>query len=364
MASAIWPGSLTHFFDPRSATLASGAKAWFFDGTTDAPFTTYKDAAHANPHPHPVVANSSGLFPTVYMTYGTYRVRVETAAGELIYDIDDIANPAPPDTPSSGGGGLIVTTPQIFTTGMIIPRLEDSPLDGWVPLAGGSIGSPSSGASARANDDCYDLFGWNWQRLDDTKCPVSGGRGATSTDDWVAGKTLTLLDSKNAILIGRSGQSAEPNQNGIQIVTTCSATNGSNSVSVDSAIGIVKNMNVWIDGVATGTVSLISGTTLTLSTNYTGPNGSGKAFKASFFLDPEKCGSRAGFAYTTMDIDQMPSHDHPPIGGKLDLVGGAVIAVSGGSFNGVAAGNTGLRGGGQPQTNLPISLTCMLYQKL
>lgn len=77
---------------------------------------------------------------------------------------------------------------------------SDPDMDGvWVIMNDGSIGNAASGATTRANDDTEDLFILLWNNVADTYCPVSGGRGASASDDFAANKTLTL-----ALSVGRA----------------------------------------------------------------------------------------------------------------------------------------------------------------
>ena len=365
MASSIWLPGLNNWFEP-TGEFASGAKVYFFKGATGAPLTTYKDPAHLFPHAHPVVADSRGRFAVIYLPYETYRVRVETASGVVIFDASDIENAAPPTVVDSSSG-LVITSSQIMTTGFTLWQPRTGIMEGWVRLEGGTIGSPSASPTPteRANDDCFDLYVWSYGQWDNTKAPVSGGRGANATEDWVAGKTLTLLDGHNKVGVGRSRSTAEPGQNGIQVVTTCSATGGLNTITVASALGLVEGEYCFIDGVPFGNILSISGTTVTMTENYTGATGAGKVFKASMFPDPEGAGSVGGTAYTVQTEAQMPSHSHTVSpAGTLGIIGGGVIAVSGGSYTAVEPLTIGNSGGSQAQTNMPLAITGTYYIKL
>lgn len=71
----------------------SGAKAYFFDTGTSTPQTVYADAALTTPHPVPLVADSSGVFPAVFAV-GTPQVKVD------ITDADDVQLPGYPIDPA------------------------------------------------------------------------------------------------------------------------------------------------------------------------------------------------------------------------------------------------------------------------
>lgn len=88
--------------------------------------------------------------------------------------------------------------PQWFT-GDYVLTMRSSPADGWIVCDDGSIGSPTSAATTRANDDCEALYGLLWTFVGDAYAPVSGGRGASAEADWLAGKTIGLTK-----VLGRS----------------------------------------------------------------------------------------------------------------------------------------------------------------
>ena len=78
------------------------------------------------------------------------------------------------------------------TTGDVRLTFKSVAPAGWVMMNDGTIGNAASGATARANDDTAALFILLWNGVSDTNCPVSGGRGASASADFAAGKTLTL----------------------------------------------------------------------------------------------------------------------------------------------------------------------------
>lgn len=63
---------------------------------------------------------------------------------------------------------------------------------GWVSMNDGSIGSAASLATNRKNVDTFPLYNMLWTNVSDTYAPVSTGRGASSSADFLANKTLTL----------------------------------------------------------------------------------------------------------------------------------------------------------------------------
>jgi len=101
------------------------------------------------------------------------------------------------------------------TSGLIAAFTGDTKLtyrttadDGWILADDGSIGSASSGASNRANDDTEDLYTLLYTNMSDAECPVSSGRGASAAADFAANKTLTVpLTLGRALGISGTGAS-------------------------------------------------------------------------------------------------------------------------------------------------------------
>lgn len=92
------------------------------------------------------------------------------------------------------GGSL---TGGIATTGDWSFQFATTPRAGTVWANGGTIGNPASGATNRANNDCYDLFLFLWNNHADAVCPVVGGRGVAAVDDWNANRRITLPDTRD-----------------------------------------------------------------------------------------------------------------------------------------------------------------------
>lgn len=78
-------------FDANGHPLA-GAKLYFYTTGTTTPLNTYSDAALTTPNANPVVADSAGLFPDIYMATGsTYKAVLKTSADVTMWTSD----PAP-----------------------------------------------------------------------------------------------------------------------------------------------------------------------------------------------------------------------------------------------------------------------------
>lgn len=77
-------------------------------------------------------------------------------------------------------------------TGDIRTTLSTTAPSGWAVMSDTSIGNVGSGATNLAQAYTYQLYKTLWDGVADAWAPVSGGRGATATADFLAGKTLTL----------------------------------------------------------------------------------------------------------------------------------------------------------------------------
>src|SRR5215475_3643847 len=203
---------------------AAGALAYFFSGGTTTPLTVYQDGAQASAHTHPVVADSNGRWPDVFVPYITsYDVQVKTAEGVQITFTQLIPNPDPVE--------LSVTIPaeNQVQTGMIHAEFVNSTKSGYVRLNGRTMGNAASGGTERANADTSGLFVYLWNNMTDALAPVSGGRGASGAADYAANKTITLPDLRGAALTGLDdmGNSATGGFTGLSFHTGNATTPGS-----------------------------------------------------------------------------------------------------------------------------------------
>jgi len=73
---------------------------------------------------------------------------------------------------------------------------------GWVLMNDGTIGSSSSGATTRANEDTFPLFKTIYDNVSNTFAPVSGGRTTDAATDFALNKTLTLTRVLGRALAG------------------------------------------------------------------------------------------------------------------------------------------------------------------
>lgn len=76
--------------------------------------------------------------------------------------------------------------------GEIIATLRSTAPTGWILAQDGTIGNESSGASVRAHQDCEALYVKLWNKYDNDTLAVTGGRGTSGVNDFVAGKPIAL----------------------------------------------------------------------------------------------------------------------------------------------------------------------------
>lgn len=228
----MWPGSLIPWID-QNGDPQVGAVVEFFDAGTTTPQAVYTDSSLSTPAGESSrTANASGQFGALFLnpTPGSYRIKVTAEDDTVIWDVDGISVPKDADytTPDSGE-----TSPELlFTTGMLQHYYGTTAPAGWVRSNGRTIGSTTSGATERANDDCEDLFLLLWAH--DSTLSVSGGRGGTAAGDWAANKTIALPDLRGRALVGLDtmGNSAASVLTGID---TLGETTGAETVTLTSA---------------------------------------------------------------------------------------------------------------------------------
>ena len=217
---------------------ARGAKAYFFNGGTTTPLTVFQDSSEAAAHPHPVVADSDGRWPDIFVPYiVSFDVRVTTSEGDQLTFSQRIPNPDPVD--------LTVTAPATSTvqTGMIHPEMVNTVKPGYVRLNGRTLGNGASSATERANADTEDLFAYLWAGLDDAIATVSGGRGVSAAADYAANKTIVLPSCQGALLMGLDDMGA-------------SAAGAFGSLSFNSGDELTPGSSIGVNGIALATGNL------------------------------------------------------------------------------------------------------------
>ncbi len=234
-----WPASRVPYIDENGDPMV-GAQLFFYDAGTTTPQTVYSDASLSTAIDQPIEADARGMFPLIFLnpTPGSYRQKLIEADDTLVFDDDDIDVPqsatyVPPDAGDTDPSLLV-------TTGMRIGYYGTSAPAGWVRADGRTIGSATSGASERANDDCEDLFLHLWSV--DATLTVSTGRGGSAAGDWAANKTIALPDYRDRTAAGLAtmgntdaGLIADSLMDGGETSSTLGATAGADDVVLSEA---------------------------------------------------------------------------------------------------------------------------------
>lgn len=193
MAGTIPSLSLAQFNDINGKPLA-GARLYLYQAATVTPVTAFKDygLTAGLEHPFPIVANAIGVIPSFWLADGYYRARLTDKDATVIFD--ELSFPSVGISSGGGGGGTTVIS--AFETGDVIWQPISGAKSGWVRHNGRTVGSATSGATERANDDCEPLFAFLWNNYANTICPVLGGRGASAASDWAAAKQISTIDMR------------------------------------------------------------------------------------------------------------------------------------------------------------------------
>jgi hypothetical protein len=219
--------SLSQQFDRYGKPLAGGLLYTIQAGTTSTPQNAYQDSDLTIALPNPIQLDAAGRLPQFFLANGTIKVRLVDKDGVVQLTADNLLVIGP--SSGGGGGGGTVDATTIFQTGDVLWLDVSGTRDGWVRDNGRSVGSASSGATERASADCEALFGYLWQKFPDTICPVAGGRGASSSADWGANKTIQLPDKRLYIPGGLAdmGNTAASLSGNVPIISGDSTTAGS-----------------------------------------------------------------------------------------------------------------------------------------
>lgn len=122
---------LQQIVDPTGVPYV-GAQAFFYATGTSTFQNTYADVLLTVPNPNPVLTNSAGLFPNIFMVPApAYRVRVEDPTGAVIYDCDPVSS-----LPTTGYGNYI---PGMVPIGGIMPFAGGTPPTGWLFCDGSAV---------------------------------------------------------------------------------------------------------------------------------------------------------------------------------------------------------------------------------
>ena len=191
-----------------------GAVIQVFDAGTLTPRTAYRDGlaqtpwAQASPGvappPGALVSDANGCIPNFWIVGNPYKVRVTSAAGVQIREVDNL----PGDVAQGGGGGGGGSGGATLKTGDYVWAHTTAVISGRVRANGKTIGNAASGATELADPSTQALFAFLWNA--DPSLSVSGGRGASALADFNANKTIALPDLNARALFGIDGMGSSP----------------------------------------------------------------------------------------------------------------------------------------------------------
>lgn len=198
MATFLSPSGRTWF---RNGLHVDDALCYVYNSGTTIPRTPYSDVAASVPLSNPVPVDGYGAIPAIWVSGSAdVRVRITDGSGLVLFDQSGFPGDVE-ETAAADSADLDATT--VAATGDLKHRYGTGTLTGWVRSNGRTIGNGSSGGTERANDDTENLFTLLWDG--DTALSVSGGRGASATADFAAGKTIALPDFRGRALVGMDG---------------------------------------------------------------------------------------------------------------------------------------------------------------
>ena len=199
---------------------------YIYQANTSTPTTSYRDTALTLIQPWPLVADSWGMMPAFWLADGSYRARGTTADGMTVFF--DEANILAIGGSTTTGPVTGADPNAVFQVGDLIWLDVAGPRAGWVRDNGKYIGSATSGADERANDDCQPLFEFLWLNYSGV-CPVLPSRGTNALADWTANKRLQLPDKRGFVPGGVDGMgnTATTRYNGVPVVSGDQFTVGS-----------------------------------------------------------------------------------------------------------------------------------------
>jgi hypothetical protein len=256
MAGTIPGFSLAQQLDSDGTPLV-GCKLYTIQaGTTSTPQTAYQDSGLTLPWPYPVLGDAFGRLPQIFLADGSIKLRLTRSNDTQVFVLDGVLVVG---ASSGGGGGSPVDPTTVLSTGDIKIAYNTGVYNGFVRANGRTIGSPTSGATERANADCQALFAFLWGN--DPNLAVSGSRGASAAVDWAANKTIALPDFRGRVIGGLDdmGASAAGRLTSTYLGTSATvlgASGGGQSVALSLSelpTGITSN------GSATVSVALSSG---------------------------------------------------------------------------------------------------------
>jgi microcystin-dependent protein len=295
-------------------------------GTTSTPQNSYKDTALTLVHPNPMVCDAFGRLPQFFLADGQIKIRLTDKLGNAVLTQDNILVIGPS---SGGGGGGSIDPTTIAATGDVKASYGTGTLTGWVRMNGRTIGSSTSGATERANLDTQALFQYLWGT--DANLAVSGGRGASSSADWAANKTIALPDSRGRVIAGLDGM-------GNSAAGRLTATYFGSGDLLGSAAG---SDNTTLTAAQIPTITALNNNALAIGVTSAGSN----------------------IVVGAVTTSNLQSGGNPV--GTLSLPGSTISQISSSGTIAInSIGTTSINTGGQPHANVQPTLVTTFYIKL
>jgi hypothetical protein len=184
-------------FTNACGTPLSGGLLYFYQvGTVATQQDSFQDTGLTIKNAWPLPLDANGRVPPFYLANGSIHVRLTDINGVVQFDYPNMLVIGPS---GGAGGGAAVDPTTIASTGDYKWRSTGEFVTGWVKANAQTIGSATSGATGRANNDTQALFVYEWTNCPDAHCPVLGGRGASGLADFSANKQITLPDCRGRV---------------------------------------------------------------------------------------------------------------------------------------------------------------------
>lgn len=244
---------------------------------------------------------------------------------------------------------------------------------GWVFMNDGTIGSATSGATARANIDTFPLYNLIWNSVIRTWAPIVGATTGTAIGDFTANLPLYLTRALGRVFAGTLNTevsqtftyTAAINQTQLTVGSSASFLTGApvnltgGSLPTELTANItyyVINVNSTHIKLATTLVNAMAGTAITFN-GTTGTSGS-----SAVNVTPYALGQTNGEDNHTLTIAEMPAHTHRVNGNFVNDSASNNVYQIGGSGDRSAA--TDPTGGDGPHNNVQPTTYMNVYIKL
>ncbi|MBB5762397.1 hypothetical protein HNR01_002017 [Methylorubrum rhodesianum] len=299
-----WPLSRQQVLDLNGRPRLD-VRARFFEAGSDVPLAVYADSGRTQPHPAEVAPDATGRFPRVYLPAGLYKEWVYSLSAGLLWNDDGLGEPIPPTEPTDPEGTDDPTARA--RTGDVKWRLDNSVQPGWVRMNQGTIGNGQSGASERGSNDTRNLYLYLWLTFPDSMAPVVGGRGASASDDFAAGKVIGIPTMQGLLPGGLDDMGTGP-ANRLQTSTGLNLTAGSTNATAFSSDRLAIGMSVIAAGISAGTtIADLNGNVITLSQPAAAGSTGPVLARFSFFGDVQTPGQIGGDALSTLSSRNLPA---------------------------------------------------------